>query len=79
MVLVVSNVGFFYHGFTPNFCDHFHLVVPAFKGTGSLVYASSALLANQSDSGPINGVAGNPGYSVSPDFTTFYIESDVEL
>lgn len=79
MVLVVSNVGFFYRGFTPNVCDHFHLVVPAFKGTGSLVYTMSALLADQSNSGPINGVAGNHGYSVSPYFINFYIESDVEL
>jgi hypothetical protein len=32
-------------------------------------YPARCCLADQSDSGPINGVAGNPGYSVSPGFT----------
>jgi len=36
IVLVLSNVGFFYRGFTPKACEHFHLVVPSFKGTGSV-------------------------------------------
>ena len=67
----MSNVGFFYTGFTPNICDHFHLVAPALQGTGSVPYAASVLLADQSDSGPNNGVAGNSGYSVSPGFTAF--------
>ncbi|KAI9459898.1 hypothetical protein BJY52DRAFT_299845 [Lactarius psammicola] len=31
MVLVVSNVGFFHHGFTSNTCDHYYLVTPVFK------------------------------------------------
>ncbi len=30
-----------------------------------------ALPADQSDSGPDDGIAGNPGCSVSPRFTTF--------
>ncbi len=64
-------MGFFYHGFTPNACDHFHLAIPALKGTSSVPYAASALLADQSDSAPNNGVSGNPGYSVSPGFTAF--------
>lgn len=71
IVLVVSNVGFFYRGFTPEVCEHFHLVAPSFKGTGSMApCALSALLADQSDSDPINGVAGNPGYPASPGYIT---------
>ncbi|KAH9056803.1 hypothetical protein EDB87DRAFT_1634373 [Lactarius vividus] len=70
IVLVISNVGFFYHGFTPNTCAHFHLVVPALKGTGSVDYASSVLPANRSDSGPNNGVASNLGYSGVQHFPT---------
>ncbi|KAF8259685.1 hypothetical protein EI94DRAFT_998546 [Lactarius quietus] len=43
IVLVLSNVGFFYRGFTPNSCDHYHLVVPAFKAVQLM--ASQAILA----------------------------------
>ncbi|KAH8993126.1 hypothetical protein EDB92DRAFT_435949 [Lactarius akahatsu] len=43
IVLVVSNVGFFYHGFTPNTCGHFHLAVPALKVVQTMV--SQAILA----------------------------------
>ncbi len=71
MVLVVSNVGFFHHGFTPNTCDHYYLVTPVFKGTYSVSYAASALLTDRSDSDPNDGVASNPGYSVSHGFTAF--------
>ncbi|KAH9177313.1 hypothetical protein EDB89DRAFT_1535655 [Lactarius sanguifluus] len=31
IVLVVSNVGFFYHGFTPKACEHYRLAAPALK------------------------------------------------
>ncbi|KAH9027466.1 hypothetical protein EDB83DRAFT_1911569 [Lactarius deliciosus] len=31
IVLVVSNAGFFYHGFTPEACEHYRLVAPALK------------------------------------------------
>ncbi|KAH9177314.1 hypothetical protein EDB89DRAFT_1935952 [Lactarius sanguifluus] len=43
MVLVGSNVGFFYHGFTPNTCGRFHLAVPALKVVQTMV--SQAILA----------------------------------
>ncbi|KAI9435541.1 hypothetical protein H4582DRAFT_657196 [Lactarius indigo] len=43
IVLVLSNVGFFYRGFTPNSCDHFHLAVPALKVVQTMV--SQAILA----------------------------------
>ncbi|KAI9459888.1 hypothetical protein BJY52DRAFT_1264371 [Lactarius psammicola] len=41
IVLVVSNVGFFYRGFTSNSCDHFHLAVPSLKGTSNPGYSVS--------------------------------------
>ncbi|KAH9023017.1 hypothetical protein EDB84DRAFT_481283 [Lactarius hengduanensis] len=31
MVLVISNVGFFHHTFTPKTCGHFYMVAPVFK------------------------------------------------
>ncbi|KAI9435537.1 hypothetical protein H4582DRAFT_2169925 [Lactarius indigo] len=62
MVLIISNVGFFYHGFTSKTCDHYYMVTPVFKGTGS-VYATSALVTDRSDSGPNDDVPSNPGYS----------------
>ncbi|KAH9056805.1 hypothetical protein EDB87DRAFT_1160480 [Lactarius vividus] len=31
IVLVVSNVGFFYHGFTPKACEYYRLAAPALK------------------------------------------------
>jgi hypothetical protein len=31
IVLVVSNVGFFYHGFTPKSCGHYHFAILALK------------------------------------------------
>jgi len=43
VVLVVSNVGFFYRSFTPISCDRFHLIVPAFKAVQLMV--SQAILA----------------------------------
>jgi len=43
IVLVVSNVGFFYRGFTPKACEHFYLVVPSFKVIQSMV--SQGILA----------------------------------
>ncbi|KAN0142161.1 hypothetical protein V8E53_000623 [Lactarius tabidus] len=41
-VLVVSNVGFFYHGFTPKSCEHYHLAAPALKVVQMMV--SQAIL-----------------------------------
>ncbi|KAH9006034.1 hypothetical protein EDB83DRAFT_2424138 [Lactarius deliciosus] len=43
IVLVVSNVGFFHHGFTPNTCSYFHLAAPALKVVQIMV--SQAILA----------------------------------
>ncbi|KAH9028949.1 hypothetical protein EDB84DRAFT_257726 [Lactarius hengduanensis] len=43
IVLVVSNVGFFYHGFTPKACEHYHLAAPALKVVQMMV--SQAILA----------------------------------
>jgi len=40
--MVVSNVGFFYHGFTPQTCEHFHLAAPALKVVQMMV--SQAIL-----------------------------------
>ncbi|KAH9980049.1 hypothetical protein BGW80DRAFT_1454593 [Lactifluus volemus] len=31
LVLVSSNVGFFYHHFSPNFCRHYYRLTPIFK------------------------------------------------
>lgn len=31
MVLIISNVGFFHHGFTSNTCKHFFILSPVFK------------------------------------------------
>jgi hypothetical protein len=42
IVLVVSNVGFFYHGFTPKSCEHYHLAAPALKVVQMMV--SQAIL-----------------------------------
>jgi len=42
IVLVVSNVGFFYHGFTPELCDDYHLAAPALKVVQMMV--SQAIL-----------------------------------
>jgi len=42
IVLVVSNVGFFYHGFTPQTCEHYHLAAPALKVVQMMV--SQAIL-----------------------------------
>ncbi|KAH9177311.1 hypothetical protein EDB89DRAFT_1535444 [Lactarius sanguifluus] len=43
IVLVVSNVGFFYHGFTPTACENYHLAAPALKVIQMMV--SQAILA----------------------------------
>ena len=41
------------------------MVTPVLKGVYSVPYAASALLADPSDSDTNDGVASNPGYSVS--------------
>jgi hypothetical protein len=43
VALVASNVGFFYHGFTPKSCRHFYYTLPALKGTLSLRFAIGQL------------------------------------
>ncbi|KAH9003852.1 hypothetical protein EDB86DRAFT_2285225 [Lactarius hatsudake] len=42
-VLVISNVGFFHHNFTPEICGHFYMVAPVFKVIQ--VMTSQAILA----------------------------------
>ncbi|KAH9027469.1 hypothetical protein EDB83DRAFT_2424197 [Lactarius deliciosus] len=42
-VLVISNVGFFHHSFTPKVCGHFYMVAPVFKVVQ--VMTSQAILA----------------------------------
>lgn len=32
MAILFSNVGYFYHGFSPNSCAHYGYIAPAFKG-----------------------------------------------
>lgn len=43
IIMVASNVGFFYHGFTPKTCEHYHLFPPALKVVQMMV--SQAILA----------------------------------
>lgn len=33
VLIIVTNVGFFHHGFSPKACDHYFRVGPIFKGT----------------------------------------------
>ncbi|KAI0249576.1 hypothetical protein BJV78DRAFT_652999 [Lactifluus subvellereus] len=40
--IIATNVGFFYHGFTPKSCSHFYDVAPAFKAIQMMV--SQAIL-----------------------------------
>ncbi|KAI0246454.1 hypothetical protein BJV78DRAFT_151576 [Lactifluus subvellereus] len=40
--IIATNVGFFYHGFTPKSCSHFYRVAPAFKALQMMV--SQAIL-----------------------------------
>ena len=32
VLLVVSDLGYFYHGFTPAICSRYYLAAPVFKG-----------------------------------------------
>jgi len=43
MILVLSNVGFFHHGFTPKSCEQYFMVPPVFKVIQMM--ASQAILA----------------------------------
>ena len=67
VLMVVTNVGFFYHGFTPKSCDHFYYAAPVLKGTLSLLSAVWALKVERPLSPASDGVTCNPRYSVSFD------------
>lgn len=69
--MVVSNVGFFYHGFTPESCGRYHLAAPALKGTLSITTPHWYSWLTKFDSGPDDGLPGNPEYSVSPRYIAF--------
>jgi hypothetical protein len=65
--IIVTNVGFFHHGFTRNTCSHFYLAAPVLKGTVPLLLPICALRLNGLPSDPNDGVAGNPRHSVGFD------------
>jgi len=44
ILLVVSNVGYFYHGFSEEFCSKYYLVAPALKGELFGVHCASCIL-----------------------------------
>ena len=43
VLMAVTSVGFFYHGFTPKSCGHFYYAAPVLKGMVSLLSAVWAL------------------------------------
>lgn len=64
VLIIITNVGFFHHGFSPKACDHYFHVGPIFKGTFPLPYAACVREADQSFSLPGHGVTYNPGCQV---------------
>ena len=65
MAILFSNIGFFYHGFSPKVCAHYGYLGPVFKGKVPVPYAAWIPEADKSSSHPDHGVPRNTGGSVS--------------
>jgi hypothetical protein len=65
VLIIVSNIGFFDHHFSPKACSHYTYVPPVFKGVVPVAYTIWTPDADQSPSLSGNGVASNHGCPVN--------------
>ena len=64
ILVVITNVGFFYHHFLQKTCAHYFCIAPVFKGAPPMPCTVWLGETDQASSPPDGGVACNPGYPV---------------